>query len=209
MSEGQVRLGYDTLRVLIESDRILSPQFLNLTVQVSGAQVELLRNAVEYLTRLSTYVKTYSDTFYTTPNNVDFNDIQTIIADLEEKLMGNGNVVLGYDDRVFEAINDEDVPAGNRTLQMDVVESGYVYFIQSITMRNDNSSVNQTKAVATAGDVMIIDRISPAGAALWYPLLVPDLVLKEGDTVECTFYGCTVGDDLHAKIWGYKMQVPA
>jgi len=208
VSEGQERLGYDALRVLIESDRILSPQFPDLTVQVSGAQVELLRNVINYLTRLSTYVKAYSETFYTTPNSDDFSDIQTIIADLEDKLMGNGNIVLGYNDRVFEAINDEDVPAGNRTLQMDVVTSGYVYFIQSITMRNDNSGVNQTKAVATAGDVMIIDRISPASAGLWYPLLVPGLVLKEGDTVECTFYGCTVGDDLHAKIWGYRMQVP-
>jgi hypothetical protein len=150
----------------------------------------------------------YYDSYYKVADDTDWAIIESVIANLEEKLMGNNNVIIGYNDRVFEVVNDLGVPSGTRTLQMTIVPAGYVYFIQAIAMRNDDSSVNQTKAAAMATDALIIERISPAGAGLWYPLLTPGLVLKEFDTIEGTFYDCSASDDLHLKVWGYKMQVP-
>ncbi len=201
--------GYRYDRVLIEAERVLDSQFDDAVLTVSGAQLEILRNLMMYANRQATFVDTYYTNFYELPDDTDWDAIQAIVAELEERLMGNVNTPLGYYDRVFEEINDVGVPAATRTLRMTVVPSGYVYIIQAIAMRNDDSGVNQTKAVTDGNSSLIIERLSPAGAGLWHPLQVPNTVLKESDTIEGTFYNCTSGDDLHLKIWGYKMQVPA
>lgn len=88
MSETERRKRYYKERVLIDTDRVLTPQFLNTIVTISGAQVELLRNLMTYLNRESTFVSEYHDLYYLSPTIGEWDNLQSIIADLEEILMG-------------------------------------------------------------------------------------------------------------------------
>lgn len=74
-------------QVLIETDRILDPQFKSTIVTVSGAQLELLRNLMAYLNRESTFVSQYGDRYYLTPTVSEWDNLLTVVASLEEKLM--------------------------------------------------------------------------------------------------------------------------
>lgn len=77
-------------RVLIETARILDPQFDDAIVALSGAQLELLRNLMVYVNRESTFATAYYDRYYLAPTTGEWDSLQSIVADLEEKLMGNG-----------------------------------------------------------------------------------------------------------------------
>jgi hypothetical protein len=175
---------------------------------LTSAQVELLRNVVSYLQRLSTFVKTYESEYYLTPGNVDFADILAIVADVEEKLMGSENTILGYDDRVFEKVTFEVTSSGTNILQMVPVTSGFVYFVQAIATRNVDKVVIQMKGVATASDALVLDREVDVPANQWHAITLSNIVLRQGDTIEGVFFACDVGDDLGLKVWGYKMIVP-
>lgn len=82
------RRSYNTLRVLIESSRILNPQLDDSLICLSGAEIELLRNLTQYLHRQDSFVATYNAGYYLTPDQEAWDDLQAIVADLEEKLMG-------------------------------------------------------------------------------------------------------------------------
>lgn len=79
---------YYDKRVVIETARILDPQFPSTVVCLTGAQVELLRNLCEYLHRRSTFVSEYQTIGYLAPDNDEWEALQYIVADLEEILMG-------------------------------------------------------------------------------------------------------------------------
>jgi len=82
------RKTYYKPRVLISTERILDPQFEDALLCITGAQLEMLRNLMQYLRRRSTFAQSESDTGYLTPNTGDWYTIQAIVADLEETLMG-------------------------------------------------------------------------------------------------------------------------
>ena len=88
MSEPSHRRTYYRKRILIESARILAPQFDDGLLCITGAQIEMLRNLMPYLKRRSTFVSSYQVGHYFIPNDADWDDIQAIVADLEETLMG-------------------------------------------------------------------------------------------------------------------------
>ena len=75
-------------RVLIDVGRILDPQFDDVLLCITGAQLEMLRNLTQYLHRHSTFVATYEASRYLTADNSDWDSIQAIVAELEETLMG-------------------------------------------------------------------------------------------------------------------------
>lgn len=82
------RKGYYAKRVLIDTERVLSPQFEDSLVCITGAQFEMLRNLTQYLKRRSTFASNYADTHYLCPTEEEWDTIQAIVADLEETLMG-------------------------------------------------------------------------------------------------------------------------
>lgn len=88
MSEVERRTRYDDRRVLIETERVLASQFRSTLLSLTGAQIELLRNVVAYLNRASTFVTVYAGTYYLTPTACEWDSLQSIVADLEETLMG-------------------------------------------------------------------------------------------------------------------------
>ena len=82
------RRSYDTRRVLIDSARVLDSPFDDSLVCLSGAELEMLRNLTQYLHRQDTFIETYYNSHYVTPDVDDWDAIQAIVAGLEEKLMG-------------------------------------------------------------------------------------------------------------------------
>lgn len=81
------RKRYVENRVLIETARILNPQFKSTILYVSGAQLEVLRNLMEYLNRRTTFASEYFNRYYLSPTAEEWDSLLAIVADLEEKLM--------------------------------------------------------------------------------------------------------------------------
>jgi len=81
------RKTYYQPRVLIDADSVLSASDADAIVCLSLAQLEMLRNVVQYLHRRSAFVSEYHNDYYVVPGNDDWNSIQAVVADLEEKLM--------------------------------------------------------------------------------------------------------------------------
>ena len=83
---------YYKKRVLIETGRVLDPQFDDSLVCITGAHFELLRNLMQYLHRRSTFVSEYQEGYYVAPSNEEWDSLQSIIGDLEEVLMGCADI---------------------------------------------------------------------------------------------------------------------
>ena len=93
MSEQWRRKRYYEPRVLIDVERILDPQFGDILVCLTGPQVEMLRNLTQYLHRRSTFVSEYHAQHYLAPDNDEWDNIQEIVSDLEDILMGCPEIV--------------------------------------------------------------------------------------------------------------------
>jgi len=75
-------------RVLISTERVLDPQFADGLICLTGADLEMLRNLTQYLHRRSTFAEDKTAVGYLSPSTEDWDSIQAIVANLEEKLMG-------------------------------------------------------------------------------------------------------------------------
>lgn len=95
MSDPLRRYKYVRNRILIPAARILSPQFNAVYLHFTGAHIELMRNLLDYANRSTTFVDSYEDNYYVTPDDDDLDTIFSIVADLEEILMTS---VLGFYD---------------------------------------------------------------------------------------------------------------
>ena len=93
MTESWRRKAYYDKRVLLDVDRILDPQFDDILVCLTGAQVEMLRNMMQYLHRRSTFVSEYENEYYLAPTSAQWDTLQDIVADLELTLMGCPEIV--------------------------------------------------------------------------------------------------------------------
>lgn len=82
------RKTYYRPRVLIDTSRILDPQFPDSLLCITGAQIEMLRNLTQYLHRRSTFASEYQDQYYLAPTNEEWDSLEAIVADLEDTLMG-------------------------------------------------------------------------------------------------------------------------
>lgn len=208
MSESERRRNYRYDRILIDTDRVLTPQFDDAVVYLTGSQVEMLRNVTQYLRRLETYVTEYNPGYYLTPTAEDYDAILAIVSELEEKLMGNPNTLWGYDDRLYQRLYENNAPAGTYDRDMDVVPAGEVWRVESALAYNKTSICSDIEVnVQLSGTDMELNRqATPAvnERVSWHGMLT----LKEGDYVTFTWNGCTVGDDLECQIRGYKMVVP-
>jgi len=88
MSESwRIKKYYDK-RVLIDTVRVLDPQFPSTLICLDGAELEMLRNLTQYLHRRSTFAQGYETGYYLAPDNDDWDIIESLVANLEEKLMG-------------------------------------------------------------------------------------------------------------------------
>jgi len=190
---------------MIESARILSPQFDDAVLYFTGAQIELLRNVAGYLRRLETYTAEYHQGYYLTPTAEDYDTILAIVANLEETLMGNPNTLFGIKDVQRELLYKANSVAGEDTLWFASVPEDEVWRIESIHARNadTSNSLIHIRRSSDLGYFPVADFENPAAdtRVFWKGMLT----LEAGTAISIVFSGCTLNDALWAGIQGYKM----
>ena len=208
MSESERRRKYRWDRVLIETDRLFSPQFDDAVVYLTGAQLEMLRNATQNLRRPETYVSEYAMGYYLTPTVEDFDSVLEIVADLEEVLMGNPNTIWGYKDRWVAQVTETNAGEDPTIAITPAVPAGYVY-VAEFWSGSHNAGVTryvilEVKAGAV-GPILYTAPALPSGENVGG---VVHLTLKEDDVIKWIVYGLDVGEVARLRVWGYMMKVP-
>jgi len=67
----RIKKYYDK-RVLIDTVRVLDPQFPSTLICLDGAELEMLRNLTQYLHWRSTFAQGYETGYYLAPDNDDW-----------------------------------------------------------------------------------------------------------------------------------------
>lgn len=209
MTNGDRRARYNSSRVLIEASRILGePQFPNAVLFLSGIELELLRNLTQYLHRSETFVDEYHDDYYLYPDAADMDDIDGIVAALEETLMGNPNTIWGYLDRLH-SVEDDTITEGTGFFQNhDAVPAGEVWRVVGYNLwTNLDGSATIPFAILGGAACAMSTTMYPSANA--YIVVAPfDLIMKEGDNLRVNWGGLVVGQRIISNLWGYKMDVP-
>ena len=207
MSDEQTRFPYKFGRVLIESERVITPTLPGVTLQLSGGQVEMLRNIVYHLGSRNTFVSEYFDIDYEAPDDDDWETITTLVADLEYKLMGNENVPWGFNDGYVQRVQELDAVV-NDYLESSTVPAYKVYVVQSVTAKNLTNDFTLLQVFVMYGAVFgptLIYQSAPVANTpyTWNG----SIALMEGMFLRAYYNGNTVGDDLDLSVCGYKMVV--
>jgi hypothetical protein len=208
MAESDRRHKYAYNRVLIETERILDPQFDDAVVFLSGAQLEMLRNVTQYLNRRNTYVSEQFLDYYLAPTVADYDVILAIVADMEESLMGNPNTIWGYDDRWEELVEHTMIGAGSYNLVTANVPDGYVYTLQALVLRNIGTAVVTSPYIRGLDTENIIGQLVETESNVYRILNALTYVLKVDDKVVVRFINCEDADEIEMRLWGYKTVVP-
>lgn len=208
MSEAERRTGYSPERVLIVAERILDPQFRALGITLDGAQVELLRNMMQYLNRKSTFVDEYADCYYLRVTDGDFDVISDIVASLEVKLMSDDNVMWGYNERLAWLVPDISDDAGTFYVSIGPVPSDEVWVIENAMVWHNLGTVCAVAFVLYADAVIhyLTPTLLPPTNA-WYGGPT-NVTVGPGDTFQAVFWGLDVGKTAQFSGAGYKMKVP-
>lgn len=208
MTETERRRTYTETQVLISSSAVLSPTFPDGALYFTGAQVEIMRNLMQYANRPDNYAAQWETGYYLIPDDDDWDDILTVVADLEETLMGNPNTLWGYKDRINVQTHNSGCPAGTVQVNLDVVQSGKVQRLTHITVFDGDSVVTTITLAVIGGSITHYLALLPTPAAGVPHTWSGDITLKFGDYISAMFYGCTLGDELYLQAVGYEMTVP-
>jgi len=154
------------------------------------------------------FVDTYHSGYYRNAKDVDYDEIQSIVADLERKLMGNDNVIFSYNDRYLERWYSVDHASGMQLLETMPVPAGYVYVVEEVHLLQVTTTGSyQHLRVSDDTDFVYLEfwsDITPGVANVRNT----HITLKEDDYLRATF-GNTVNDEhIELAAWGYKMKVP-
>ena len=144
----------------------------------------------------------------------DVEIVQQAPADLAASLHGyiggawqKAPLLWGYSGRWEERIILANAVAGGNILTCTAVAGGEVWVLQaaSIVNKNSTSGPNQIYLKSTSTyPVLAMTATIAANTSLPWDGAV---VLAEGDVVRGEFGGCTLNDDLHLNVWGYKMDI--
>ena len=204
MSETERRRKYVESRVLMSSAAILNPTFDDGDLYFTGAQIELMRNLVQYANRPDNYAAQWEQGYYLVPDDSDWDEIQAIVADLEETLMGNPNTLWGYTDNYIEWQSNDYAQSIADSLDFAEVPAGQVWVVtqwSAVDVNTQCTSYILQLLRSAIGYALDTKKPTMANEYLGGPV---HMVLKEGDAIRITFLGTYIGDDIH----GYKMVVP-
>lgn len=208
MTEQERTTTYKSYRVLIETENVLNSAFNQQVVHLTGGQLDILRNLMQYANERTSFVSTYETGYYLTPDDDDWDELGNIISDLEVKLMGDDNVVIGYNDRIHENLSFTLTSDGDYIAATGAVPAGEVWQVQLVTIRN-NTAVRGYTSIALLDDVTLTLLEIASGLAVSVPLSFKgSITLKVGDRVQVRAYGGLTGDAIDAHVWGYIMKVP-
>lgn len=208
MSETERRTRYDNKRVMIETQRVLDSQFDDAVLCITGGQLELLRNLMMYLRRESTFVSEYHASDYFTPTVGEWDNLLAVVANLEEKLMGNENVIWGYSDPVAQEVKELSASVGSDTLSSAPVPSGEVWVVQAIAAFDVDTDLSSIKIQVFSGGVPVHLYYADPGEANIPAVWSGEVVLPHNGYIYVTFLGTVEGDDIYLRYLGYKMKVP-
>ena len=208
MSEVERRRRYVESRVLMSSAAILNPTFDDGDLYFTGSQIEIMRNLVQYANRPENYAAEWELGYYLTPDNDDWDDIQAIVADLEETLMGNPNTLWGYADRWAEYAEQVSTGGVATNVLTATIPAGTVHKLEGLTIEH-NDTVARSMFVAVVGDGVTVQIYKDGALAPNITALVPaDYTLKAGDVVQCTVWSLADTKWGFLNLWGSKMVVP-
>lgn len=80
-------------RVLIGVQDTLECSFPATLLCLEGSELNILRNLVQYAHRRATWVSEYHPSYYLAPSTEEWDQIESLVAGLEEKLMGCAEIV--------------------------------------------------------------------------------------------------------------------
>jgi len=198
---------YRSDRVLIESEYVLDSDFNDAVVFLTGAHLEVLRNLLEYAHRPSTFSALYLTDSYLVPDDEDWDSIRAIVADLEEKLMGNENVIWGFTDSFATVLGGTKAGAGDYFSSSGIVPAGEVWKVESLSIGNMTGARGTLllQAYNGAAYITLQSLITPVIGEIL--ALTNPFTLKEGMNVRVYQYACLNGDQIFAAFIGYKMAV--
>lgn len=208
MTEDDRQIHYNALRTLISAERVLDSDFPPTTVFLEGSELEILRNLMNYAANRETFVETYAGSYYNWVSLDDWIVIEGIVASLEAKLMGTGNVVWGYNDIYKEDLGGAALGIPGSHLEWgSVVPEGEVWVIDLISVTSIDGIPSSTEIWINDGTTTwLIVRLT--GQATAQPMNYEGrLTLCEGMKVGVYLSGLSVGDDVSALALGYKMEV--
>ncbi len=113
----------------------------------------------------------------------------------------------GFTARISGQVVDADADAGTNVLQSDIVPAGEIWVIDYVNALNVQTAPSLVLISLFGGGIKVIIVQSNALPAGVYLTGAPKTVLQVNDRIEYYFSGCTAGDDLHCRWWGYKMAV--
>ena len=116
-------------------------------------------------------------------------------------------LLFGYYDRLAGQVSTTDAAAGANTLTGDTVPAGEIYVVQMVAAIDSNSDTTRVYIRVYGGVVMMPLADEYSVTAGHWVTSTTNMVMKSGDYLDCIFYGCTAGDDLYLRWWGYKMKV--
>jgi len=230
MEEAERRLSYQYQRVLLETTRVLAPQFDDTLICLTGSELELLRNVCTYFHLRSSFVSQYDETYYLCPDDEDWDDIQAIVADLEEKLMGCTEIAadiaqikgylaaIAFDLQLFHMENSP-IPAnealyqagdGNPSqhLKFTACPEDYrmkVYGIFAVDTTNACTQIRvEYQGTSSSRQIYVQTNVGGGYPILWHG----PIVLEAGDEMWVRFSGATTGDNLRAQLWAERFEVP-
>jgi len=208
MSDSERRHGYAYNRVLIETERVLDPQFDDAVVFLSGAQLEMLRNVTQYLNRQDTYVSEQFLGYYLAPTTEDYDDILEIVADLEEALMGNPNVIWGYADNWLSRTNELSTGETFTITETVPVPAGYVYEVNFIFAYHTGDSACACDVIINVGGADPRVYTNAALAPTTFVMLPVHLKLVEDQYIQFRATYLTTGKLAILAVLGSKMVIP-
>lgn len=196
-------------RVLVNAKAFLNPEFADGVLFFTGGQIELLRNLMQYANRRSTWVSDYYIGYYLSPSDADWNLIQQRVADLEEVLMGNNNVIWGYKEAYSEVKTSITLPAGIDYIYSATPPEGELYRIHNLAFVVGSATCTRAQfyGFIDGRHILFTEQLTPVTMQL-YPYS-KDIIVQEGGYMYLKLYGLTLNDDVWVYWSGYKMDVPA
>jgi len=104
LSEAWRRKSYYPTRVLIGTDDTLNSSFPDGLLCLTGGELNILRNLMQYATRRANWVSTYESNSYLTPTEEEWDELQALVAGLEGKLMSDCTDLMDKLDAIYDAV---------------------------------------------------------------------------------------------------------
>lgn len=207
MADPLLRRAYVRDRVLIDANRTIDSVFPTIGVILTGEELEILRNLLEYANRIESFVDEYDDNTYVVPDDETWETLQTIMASLEAKLMGGKNTIFGVSDRLVLRQSEFMSGTGGHSQDHDTVPEGEIWVIEGISFLTDTATGLVTPHLDDGnGDLALGESITLA-AWIYTTMRNIQAYLVEDDFLRIEWSNMVDGQKMVSQAWGYILTV--